>query len=278
LVGSGVPLGLISLGTFNNLARSLGIPRPIEAALDVIIAGQVHPVDAGRVNGRVFFECAGAGWDATLFPLGEHLKRGKVGPALRALRGLLDYSTRATTLLLDGQRRISSRTPTVLIANGPYVGSSFAVAPTSRLDDGRLTVLLFEGFSRADLLAYFAAVAEGRPRQDWRVVSHRAMQVRVISPAGLPAHADGEPIGPLATPFEAVPQALLAITPTNHDGRRRAQTARWTAPVVSAAAAAALDAGGEIAVAPSAVQPAARTMRWRVMPEEPPEAPGGGAG
>jgi hypothetical protein len=110
------------------------------------------------------------------------------------------------------------------------------------------------------------------------VVSHRATQVRVISPAGLPAHADGEPIGLLATPFEAVPQALLAITPTNDDGRRRAQTARWMAPVVSPAAAAALGAGSDLVVDPSAAQGAARTMRWRVVPEAPPKAPGGGAG
>jgi diacylglycerol kinase family enzyme len=166
LVGSGVPLGLIALGTFNNLARSLGVPRRIEAALDVIVAGHLRPVDAGRVNGRVFFECGGAGWDATLFPLGEELKRGKVGPAFRALRGLFGYQTGAITLLLDGERQITSETPTVVVANGPYFGSSFAVAPSSRLDDGRLTVMLFEGFSRTDLLTYFAAVAEGRPRPD----------------------------------------------------------------------------------------------------------------
>ena len=279
LVGSGVPLGLISLGTFNNLARSLGIPRHIEAALDVIIAGHARPVDAGRVNGRVFFECAGAGWDATLYPLGEHLKSGRVGSALRALGGLLGYSTCAITLLLDGRREICSKTPTVLIANGPFLGSSFAVAPTSRLDDGLLTVMLFEGFSRTDLLTYFAAVAEGRAREDWRVVSHRASKVEVTSPGGLPAHADGQPIGPLATSFEALPQAILAIAPPDGIGvgRRQALTTRWPAPVVSAPAPATPSPGFGVAARPEAVQPGARTMRWRVAPKEPPGGPGGGA-
>ena len=198
---------------------------------------------------------------------------GRSASALRALRGLLGYSTGAITLLLDGQRRISSRTPTVLIANGPFLGSSFAVAPTSRLDDGLLTVMLFEGFSRADLLTYFAAVAEGRPREDWRVVSHRATQVEVTSPAGLPAHADGQPIGPLATPFDALP----AGHPGHHPARR---TSGADAPDGQVAGARGQrgrrrrsGAGVGVAAESDAVQPAARTMRWRVAPKEPPVSP-----
>jgi diacylglycerol kinase family enzyme len=161
----------------------------------------------------MFFEVAGAGWDATLFPVGEQLKRWNLAGVISAARGTFGFRTDEVSLLLDGTRRVVSRTPTVVVANGPYFGSSFAVAPGSRLDDGLLTVTLFEGFRKADLLAYFASVAEGQARADPRVVSHRAARVEVLAPPGLPAHADGEPVGPVATPFEALQGALTVIAP-----------------------------------------------------------------
>ena len=230
LIGTGVPLGLLALGTFNNLARSLGIPRQIDAALDVIVAGLPHLIDAGRVNGRLFFEAAGAGWDATLFPLGDDLKRGRVAGLVGAARSALGFRPGEITLVLDGTKRVTSHTPTVVVANGPYFGSSMAIAPGSRLDDEQLTVTLFEGFSRADLLAYFAAVGEGRRRADARVVSHRAARVEIVSPTGLPVHADGEPLGPLRTPFEVVPQAVAVLAPPDRSAPDAGRTERYVRP------------------------------------------------
>ncbi|CAA9259364.1 MAG: hypothetical protein AVDCRST_MAG77-2496 [uncultured Chloroflexi bacterium] len=279
-----VPLALIPLGTFNNFARSLGIPRQIDAALDVIAAGHSRAVDAGRVNGRLFFEVAGAGWDATLFPAGESLKRGNVAGMLTAVRSIFRFQAGEIVLLLDGARRVASRTPTVVVANGPYFGSSFAVAPTSRLDDGLLTVTLFEGFGKADLLAYFASVAEGHARPDPRVVSHRAARVEVLSPPTLPAHADGEPIGSLATAFEAVPRALTIFTPlpqppsaalrstarwsiAQPTGSREAQGATPSGPVTPEAEGIAGDA-----VTTGTPRPGSQTMRWKVPPRPAPDA------
>ena len=228
LAGTGIPLGLIALGTFNNLARSVAVPRDLDTALDVICVGGTRTIDAGRVNGRLFFEVAGAGWDATLFPVGESLKRGNVTGALGAMKRMLRFRTHEVTLRLDGVRELVSRTPTVVVANGPYFGSSFAVAPTSQLDDGLLSVMLFEGFGRAALLTYFASMAEGRAKPDPRAVTHRAALVEVLSPAGLPAHADGEPVGPLTTPFEAVPQALTVFAPPLAPPPELRSTMRWS--------------------------------------------------
>jgi diacylglycerol kinase (ATP) len=237
LAGTGIPLGLISLGTFNNLARSVSVPRDIDTALDVIGVGHTRTIDAGRVNDRLFFEVAGAGWDATLFPVGESLKRGNVTGAVGALKNMLRFRTDEVRLRLDGEREVVSRTPTVVVANGPYFGSAFAVAPTSQLDDGLLSVMLFEGFGRAALLAYFASMAEGLARPDPRAVTHRAAKVEILSPSGLPAHADGEPVGPLRTAFEAVPQALTVFAPPLAPPAELRTTMRWSVSTVREQAA-----------------------------------------
>jgi diacylglycerol kinase (ATP) len=270
LVGTGVPLGLIPLGTFNNLARSLGIPRDVDAALEIILAAHPHLVDAGKVNDQIFFEVAGAGWDATLFPLGEDLKRGKFNALVSSALDIVGYKTHPTTLRLDGVRTISVNTPTVVVANGPYYGSSFAVAPGSRLDDGMFNVTVFDSFGKTELLTYFAAVAEGVAMPDPRVVSYRASQVEVVDPVDLPAHADGEPLGPLRTPFEIIPQALAVLVSPVEENAESRQTTTWSV-------ADAIGAEGDDGVKrPNARRPGAprrhRTMRWNAA--TPPGAPG----
>ena len=124
-----------------------------------------------------------------------------------------------------------------------------------------MTVTLFEGFRKADLLAYLASVAEGQERADPRVVSYRAARVEVISPHGLPAHADGDSVGALATPFEALPGAVTVIAPPVE----QRSTMKWsiTAPLV--------------APAPPPPRPVNQTLRWQVA--RPTDAGGeGGAG
>jgi diacylglycerol kinase (ATP) len=258
LAGSGVPLGLVALGTFNNLARSVAVPRDVDAALDVICVGHTRTIDAGRVNGRLFFEVAGAGWDATLFPVGESLKRGNVAAALGAVQRVLRFRTDEVTLRLDGEREVVSRTPTVVVANGPYFGSAFAVAPTSQLDDGLLSVMLFEGFGRTALLTYFASMAEGTARPDARAVTHRAAKVEVLSPAGLPAHADGDSVGALSTPFEAIPGALTVFAPPLAPPAELRSTMRWSIP----------RAAGTASPAPQAPARGQQTVQWKA-PERP---------
>ena len=252
LAGSRLPLGLVPLGTFNNLARGLGIPRDLDAAVDIIVAGHQSAIDAGRVNGRVFLEVAGAGWDATLFPIGEEIKRGKLGALLAAAREVMGYRADPITLRLDESREVTVQTPTVVVANGPYYGSSFAVAPASRLDDGLLTATVFESFGKAELLAHFAAIADGQPRADARVITYRAARIEVVSPPDLPAHADGQPLGPLRTPFEALPHTLIVFRPRTTSAAtdsRTKRTMRWSV--------------GDIAAAPAAAPEGARATEGR---------------
>ena len=65
LAGGAVPLGIIPLGTGNQLAANLGIPPDVERAVEVAVNGRPRPIDIGQLgNGRYFALMAGAGWDA----------------------------------------------------------------------------------------------------------------------------------------------------------------------------------------------------------------------
>ncbi len=210
-------LGILAMGSFNNMARGFGVPTTLDAALDVIGAGEVTRVDAGWADGgddgRTFFEAAGVGVDAIGFLAIEVAGRRGWLRALRALiRGLRLRKT-PMRLTIDEQT-YRTGTPAVTVSNGPYHGLGFAVAADADPTDGLLTVSIFRGMSRWEVLRHFLAVARRRPRREPRVVSRSARRITVTGVTRpLPAHADGASIGLTPITFEVRPGALRIFRP-----------------------------------------------------------------
>lgn len=72
--GEATALGIVPLGTMNNIACALCIPEDLDGAIDVIAAGDTRPLDLGVADGQPFVEVAGAGLMADLFPIMEAVK------------------------------------------------------------------------------------------------------------------------------------------------------------------------------------------------------------
>ena len=235
LAGTDVTLGIMPLGSVMNVARTLCIPRDLTAAAQVIAHGQVLAIDLGKVGDVYFMEAAGVGLDAGLFGYFEQLeskglRRNIIGAAVRFLRGL---GTPRLTVQVDG-RTHQVRAPMVAVANGPFVGAAYAVAPDARIDDGLLDVVIFQGASVPRMLFHLLAVAGGRRLSI--PPEARMLRGRSIRIAGrrrrrtLPVHADGTPIGATPISFEVVPAALRVIVGSAEEGAACA----WGPPVNAA--------------------------------------------
>jgi diacylglycerol kinase family enzyme len=100
LIGGESTLGIIPVGTMNNLARSLGIPLSVEAACTALAWGETCTIDVGLINGQVFLEVAGIGLEASLFPAGEELKKtGLLSTVQGMIMGLISLLTFKPTRL-----------------------------------------------------------------------------------------------------------------------------------------------------------------------------------
>ena len=230
LVGTAATLGIVPLGSWNNIARGCGIPQEPAAALDVIANGATRSLDVGLAwhpdslgddeespgdppdDATAFFEAAGVGLDAAGFGAAKAGERHGTWSALRI--GWRALRRRRTPMRLEADgRRLRTAAPAVAICNGPFYGMGFAIAPDADPADGLLDVVVFSGMSRLDVVRHYLAVARGRPRREPGVRYLTARRIRIDGRAALPAHADGEPLGVTPVAFGVQPDGLRIFTP-----------------------------------------------------------------
>ncbi len=235
LLRSPVTLGIIPVGTYNNIARSLSIPTDIVAACQVIANGQIKSIDVGQANNEhYFFEAAGVGLDAALFPIGEEIKGGRWGQLLQAARLALNYKPQRLRMEFDRpiaearvsnvKRRFVRKKPLarhelrlsallIVIANGAYYGTGFTVAPDAAIDDGLLTISIFRNFSKWELMRHFWSISKGQRQYSPKIETYRVGEVKFTSDVQIPVHIDGHPIGELPVTLKAIKDMLKVIVP-----------------------------------------------------------------
>jgi diacylglycerol kinase (ATP) len=215
LLGTDTPLGIMPVGTYNNIARSLGIPATVDAAVEVLLHGQPWRIDTATANGTPFLEVAGVGLDAQLFPIAEAIKSGSWSALPEAVQTLGAYQPQELSIELSDGSRISTTPLLALVSNMPYFGVGFAIAPTARPDSGQLVLSVFEGMTKLELLGYFAAIANGREVEEPRITTYQGPSFRITTaePPTMPVQADGQVIGETPVVFAVQPHALTVVAP-----------------------------------------------------------------
>lgn len=156
VVGTGIALGVLPIGTLNHFARDAGIPLDIDQAIATIARGREMPVDVGEVNGRVFINNSSLG----LYPdivLDRERQRRRLGRGkwMALLAASINAMRRYPVLTLDMEvdgRQLQRRSAFVFIGNNTYTMTGFEIGERARLDEGRLSLYVTQRTGRFGLL------------------------------------------------------------------------------------------------------------------------------
>lgn len=224
LAGTAVPLVIVPAGTGNDTAAALGVPFGDPGrALDLMLTGATHTIDAARVTGPAGEECwfvgvLAGGFDAIVNERANAMTwpRGSARYTLAAMRELPVFRPIPYRISIDGTS-YDGGAMLVAVANSTSYGGGMKVVPGAAVDDGLLDVLILGPLSTTTFVRVFPKVFSGRHITHPAVRVVRGRHVELEAP-GIVAYADGERIGPLPRTIEVVPGAMRVVGARHRPG------------------------------------------------------------
>ncbi|WP_211297055.1 diacylglycerol kinase [Paenibacillus castaneae] len=205
------PLGILPLGTTNDFARAMGIPRAWEYAVDLIIQQYTRPIDVGKANDRYFINIAGGGSLTELtYDVPSKLKTmiGQLAYYMKGLEKMTRLRPTELTFQAAGVGQFHDEFMMFLICNSNSVGGFERLAPDSKLDDGLLDVLLIRKCNLPEFIKLVSLALRGEHLNDPHVIHFRTNELKVTTPDYVQINLDGEYGGVLPCTFSVLPLHL----------------------------------------------------------------------
>jgi diacylglycerol kinase (ATP) len=214
----GLALGILPVGTANDLARTLKIPESIEAAAAVIANGRLHSIDLGKVNDHWFINAAHIGLGVKVNrTLTTDLKSrwGRFSYARSLIDAFKSMRPYRAEIVCDGEE-FSVRSIHITVANGRFYGGGMALSKEASVDDHKLRVFNLEPQSFWSLLSHSVVILGGQLKGREGVWLRSGRTLRIHTSRPLDIYADGEFISQTPAYFDLQPNSLQVYVPDEY--------------------------------------------------------------
>jgi diacylglycerol kinase (ATP) len=187
------PLGIIPLGTANDLVNNLGHPLTIEDAVSTIINAKTLRIDLGKVNDWVYANNSAVGLEpvVTIFNIRMTRLRGVLRYLVAALRAIQSKPQWEMRLRWD-DGEYAGPVSLVSVGNCPVTGGLFRMAPAADPADGLLTFVYGFAPTRRAMLSLLPRAISGAYVNDPAIHQHHTRELSIHCNPPTPLQADGE--------------------------------------------------------------------------------------
>lgn len=188
-----IPIAIFKGGTGNDFAWRLYGNLTVSKQIDRILSGSPRLVDAAMCNGRIFINGAGIGFDGEVLRAINTVRRigGHAGYLLIVLRKLFTFREKHFAITFQN-KVIKGRYLLVMITNSSRTGGGFLVAPTARIDDGKLDLILCKPLSIFKRLSSLPIIEKGDHLEKDFIYHQHVTKLSVESTDIVYAQIDGE--------------------------------------------------------------------------------------
>lgn len=206
-------LGILPMGTSNDFARSIGIPKNIEKALEVITNDKTKKIDVGKMNNRYFINIAGGGVLTELtYEAPSKLKTalGQLAYYIKGIEKLPSLRPYQLTFEVNGKVR-KEKALIFLVANSNTVGGFENLAPGASINDGLFDVFILKSCNLMELARVMTLLTRGEHVKDPKVIHFQTDHLKVNAEEDVLINLDGELGGTSPCEFQLLKQHIEII-------------------------------------------------------------------